>query len=212
MSSSSSLPKTTTEWTEIPYSKLQHSYGHTSTLFKDYMITFGGRSESWRFDFHGITILNLKTNSSQKFKLKGENPKARCRHSACLFDSNKILIFGGFSKEGLMCHPAIISIEETSRYNSSFQKIDTELALTYKGVRTTGEKDLARYGHSADVFKNKMYIFGGRHQEKPKKINNNELWTLNLGNLAVKIISLLFRKFPLGMLCNEGGKAKYIIG
>jgi len=53
--------------------------------------------------------------------------------------------------------------------------------LTYKKITTTGGENLLRCGHSANVYKNKMFVFGGRLENKPVK-STNELWSLNLGN------------------------------
>jgi len=157
----------TSLWKEMPCSDSGDRYFHTSTLYKDYIITHAGRSEKSDKNLRDFVILNLKTGQYEPFKLEGDQPIQRYRHSACLFDSNRILIFGGFH-DGILNDTAIVTIEET-----------TPLTLTYKKITTTGGEDLKRCSHTANVYKNKMYVFGGRHHNNPVR-SNNELWSLDL--------------------------------
>jgi len=101
--------------TEIPCSTFGDTYFHTSTLFRDYIITFGGYSKSCKKLFPNIQILNLKTNSPEAFKLEGDEPSFRYRHSACLVNQNQILIFGGEKNRSILNDAAIITIKETLR-------------------------------------------------------------------------------------------------
>ena len=92
---------------------------HTSTLYKHYIITYGGRHNKIGINYNNFKILNLKTGSYKDFTLQGDKPSQRYRHSACLFDSNKVLIFGGFH-DNILHDTAILTIEETSRNNYTF--------------------------------------------------------------------------------------------
>jgi len=161
-------------WRNLQCSSSGDRYFHTSVLYKEYMITYGGYSDKEEDTLGDIKVLNLKKRCYETFNLKGEIPPPRYRHSACLIDSNKILVFGGFHKN-ILSDPAIITIEDT-----------TPLTLTYKSVKTTGGDNFVRCSHSADVYNNKMYLFGGRHQNNPVR-SNNELWSLDLETWTWKI-------------------------
>jgi len=101
-------------WEEIPNLSFDNRTNHTSTLFQDYIITHAGCPQNAIDIFNDIKILNLKTGSFEEFILQGDQPSKRESHSACLFATNKILLFGGFG--GKVLHDvAIISIEKTAR-------------------------------------------------------------------------------------------------
>ncbi len=103
-------------WKEVPFSGFPDRCAHTSTLFKQYIITYGGYSLKLNSVVkETIEIFNLEKGQLEKFNLKGDKPQTIHRHSACLIDSNKILIFGGYRKRQVINDIAIITIEETSR-------------------------------------------------------------------------------------------------
>ncbi len=171
-------------WKEVPFSGfLDRSY-HTSTLFKHYIITYGGYSLKTNFwADEPIEIFNIEKGQLEKFNLKGDELQPVLRHSACLIDPNKILIFGGFSLQHIINDVAIITIEETSRKIKCLFILYplAELTLTYKKIVTTGGENFRTCAHTADIFRNKMYVFGGRIKNKPSA-NTNELWSLDLEN------------------------------
>jgi len=93
---------------------------HTSTLYKHYIITIGGLSlKSGHLIKEIVEIFNIEKGELEKFNLQGDELQQIQRHSACLIDSNKILIFGGFRAE-VLNDVAIMTIEETSRKNTLF--------------------------------------------------------------------------------------------
>ncbi len=108
--------KNSPTWKEIPCVNSGDRSFHTSTLFKNYIITYGGYSDTLEIYF-GIKILNLNKCSFENFLIEGDKPLHRNRHSACLLDSNKILIFGGYANHGVFNDTAIITIKETLRKN-----------------------------------------------------------------------------------------------
>ncbi len=101
-------------WKELPYPSSEDRNLHTSTLFKNYIITFGGYSNKSKA-FLGFTILNLNSGSYEDFILKGDKISQRSKHSACLLDMNKILIFGGFTGDKILNDTVMITIKETIR-------------------------------------------------------------------------------------------------
>jgi len=107
-------------WKEIPNLKPENRCYHTSTLFQHYIITYGGNPpENQHKCFYDLKILNLKTGSLEEFTLKGDQPSQRKRHSACLFNLNQIIIFGGYDGKKLLHDTAIVSVEQTTRNNHS---------------------------------------------------------------------------------------------
>jgi len=137
-------------WKEVPISSFEDRSFHTSTLYEKHLIIYGGTSLSLKKYLNDIKIFNMETLSYEDFKQEGDEPSSRSGHSACLFDSNKILLFGG-TNGGLLHDRAIITIKETK-----------PLTLIYEKITTTGADDLVRSHHSANIYKNKMYVFGGR--------------------------------------------------
>jgi len=134
-------------WRNLQCSSSGDRYFHTSFLYKDYMITYGGYSDKGEDTLGDIKVLNLKKRCYETFNLKGDTPLPRYRHSACMIDSNKILVFGGFNKN-ILSDTAIITIEDT-----------TPLTLTYESVKTIGGDNIVRCSHSADVYKKKNVSF-----------------------------------------------------
>jgi len=102
-------------WKEIPCSNSGDRSFHTSTLFKDYLITYGGYSKSCDKVLSDFQILNLKKNSFEAFNLEGDEPCSREQHSACLIDSNKILIFAGYDGQEILHDLALLTIQDTIR-------------------------------------------------------------------------------------------------
>jgi len=145
---------------------------HSSTLHKHYLITYGGFPKRAPITLSDIKILNLKTYSFEDFKLEGSEPIPLCGHSACLFDSNKILIFGGLEFLTIFHNTFIITIEDSST-----------LTLKYEKVQTYGGDNFKRAGHSANIYNNKMYVFGGKSVMNPMK-TSNQLWSLDLGTFT----------------------------
>jgi len=154
-------------WNKISCSSSGDRYFHSSTLFKDYIITYGGRSEKTNEKFNDIKVLNLKTSQWQSFRLEGTQPITRSRHSACLYDTNKIIIYGGYNNN-ILKQTSIITIQSTD-----------PLVLRYEDIETTGGDNFRRCSHTADIYNNQMYVFGGRCQEDPWAASN-QLWALNL--------------------------------
>jgi len=101
-------------WKEISCVHPKDRCFHTSTLVENYIITYGGYSWTLK-KYLGIKILNLNKCSYEAFLFEGDEPLYRNRHSACLLDSNKILIFGGSVNGDILNDTAIITIRETLR-------------------------------------------------------------------------------------------------
>jgi len=154
-------------WSLIPFDKKY--FNHTSTLYKHYIIMFGGMHESGIYS-NDITVLNLKNNQTikpQLEKLEDTTITARYAHSACLFSNNKILIFGGQSAAGVLNETAIMTILSE----------EPIFKVKWEVVRIQEEEQLYRASHSAHIFNNKMYVFGGWDKIGQ---SSKQLWSLDI--------------------------------
>ncbi len=70
--------------------------------------------------------------------------------------------------------------------------------IRHENLETNGEW-LKRCSHSADIYQDKMYVFGGRCEEDPWEANN-ELWALDLSTKKNKFLILCFRGFNMEIL------------
>jgi len=155
------------EWKTIP--SYQVRSGHTSTLYKHFIITFGGMRSGRSDYFDHLSILNLKTHEIAKVKLNNETANYRTGHSACLFEGNQIYIFGGKYLKETLNQTAVIDIRENPE--------DDSLKLRWRILETKGAKDLSRAYHRAHIYKNKMFVFGGSNGSTSPC---NNLWSLDL--------------------------------
>jgi len=80
----------------------------------------------------------------------GKFPSARGGHSTVLFEQ-RLVVFGGHYHKG-----DGVFVYENDTYVLNLR------TLKWKLVRTKGDVPRARYGHSATVFGDEMYVFGGR--------------------------------------------------
>lgn len=82
-------------------------------------------------------------------------------HSTCVYHPTKeVFLFGG----------------KSNRYSNTTFVFNTE-TLKWKKVDTKGSTPSARYGHSAVIYKNNMFVFGGYDNEGGKC---NDLYMLSL--------------------------------
>ena len=80
----------------------------------------------------------------------GKFPSARGGHSTVVFEG-KLIVFGGHYHKG-----DGVFVYENDTYVLNLR------TLKWKLVRTKGDVPRPRYGHSATVFGEEMYVFGGR--------------------------------------------------
>ncbi|KAG2213029.1 hypothetical protein INT47_011178 [Mucor saturninus] len=140
----------------LPYSKavrttgesLASLVGASLTTVGDTVYVFGG------FDQYTDEIYNklykLDYNDACKWTqviyTKGEPPAKRNDHSATLWNSDKLVIFGGNSEEDI--HFNDVSVLDLSN-------------MTWWHPEPTGFIPEGRIRHSASIHKNKLYIAGG---------------------------------------------------
>ena len=154
--------------------------GASLTYYDNGLILFGGlltgdilSNEIWRFDLNAYTWHKFATESKIF---------SRVSHTAVIHDF-KLVVYGGLVREfghnlpkaGSLYPKDDIAIFDFSRKQWSFAFIPGS-----GGNRPTG-----RYQHSAVVFKDEMYIYGGIRCRSPKTMDiqfDDEFYSINLNH------------------------------
>ncbi|RKF74783.1 hypothetical protein GcC1_082018 [Golovinomyces cichoracearum] len=137
--------------------------GHTATLYKgEKLLIFGGENEH-RTYLADLIIFDLKTAHWTQPAVNGPLPKGRARHAAVLHE-NKLFIMGGIT--GLNNY-----VLEDICY------LDLETFTWSRAWKFVG-----RFDHSAYIWDDKVWVFGGMGEEMDKI---GDIWWLDLkGNPA----------------------------
>eukprot|EP00735_Rhodelphis_limneticus_P006226 TRINITY_DN18605_c0_g1::TRINITY_DN18605_c0_g1_i1::g.1038::m.1038 TRINITY_DN18605_c0_g1::TRINITY_DN18605_c0_g1_i1::g.1038 ORF type:complete len:549 (+),score=27.81,sp/P87061/TEA1_SCHPO/32.26/1e-30,sp/P87061/TEA1_SCHPO/30.28/3e-25,Kelch_4/PF13418.1/9e-06,Kelch_4/PF13418.1/2.3e-06,Kelch_4/PF13418.1/3.3e-10,Kelch_4/PF13418.1/3.8e-10,Kelch_4/PF13418.1/8e-05,Kelch_3/PF13415.1/71,Kelch_3/PF13415.1/1.1e-06,Kelch_3/PF13415.1/1.3,Kelch_3/PF13415.1/3.5e-08,Kelch_3/PF13415.1/4.4e-06,Kelch_3/PF13415.1/0.0013 len=120
---------------------------HTLTSLDNgsFLVRFGG--SDGRIRTNEVWLFDTKDRQWMNFQPSGPQPIARAGHSAVNIDE-KIYMFGGRTEEG--------------RSDELFYLDCTSDPVTWVWPNPTGARPATRTRHSAVVWRDKMYIFGGR--------------------------------------------------
>uniref|UniRef100_A0A1Q3G2U4 Putative host cell transcription factor hcfc1 n=1 Tax=Culex tarsalis TaxID=7177 RepID=A0A1Q3G2U4_CULTA len=127
--------------------------GHSACIYGNRMYIFGGFEETIDKFSCDVHYLNLQTMAWTYVDTRGDPPTFRDFHSATIVN-HKMFVFGGrgdawgpyHSQEEIYC-PKIVCLDlRTNRWEMP---------------NTTGEEPLGRRSHSAFVYNEHIYIFGG---------------------------------------------------
>ncbi|KAJ6110943.1 hypothetical protein N7486_003178 [Penicillium sp. IBT 16267x] len=134
------------------------SSGHTATLYQgNKLIVFGGENEHREY-LSDVVILDLQTFTWALPEIRGLIPRGRARHAAVIHD-DKMFIVGGVTGE-----------------NNVILDDLTYLDLqTWTWSRTWSFT--ARFDHTAWVWSNRLWIFGGLG---PNMERTTDIWWLDL--------------------------------
>lgn len=132
--------------------------GHTATLYQgNKLIVFGGENEHREY-LSDVVILDLETFTWTLPDIQGSMPRGRARHAAVIHD-DKLFIVGGVTGENN------IILDD----------------LTYLDLQTwTWSRTwsfTARFDHTAWVWGNRLWIFGGLG---PNMERTTDIWWLDL--------------------------------
>ncbi|MBX9702443.1 MAG: hypothetical protein K2X74_23600, partial [Acetobacteraceae bacterium] len=130
---------------ELPESRS----GHSAVLYGDEMIIFGGRNG--RSHFADLYRFSFTARSWKKIKTIGALVKRRYRHTAVVHD-RRMYVFGG-EVAG-----------DNSTYFSDFYELDL-LQHVWTEIKSE-PRPQPRSGHTAVLFQNSMYIYGGRDRNQ----------------------------------------------
>lgn len=98
----------TSIWTEIKCMNLKKRSRHTSLIYQDYIITFGGFNS---IPLNDIDIYDINKNIWINFSIKGDNLDPRYGHTMCLTQDHKIIIFGGYNYNQVMKEIGILTVD-----------------------------------------------------------------------------------------------------
>ncbi|KAL7329539.1 hypothetical protein PS15p_204617 [Mucor circinelloides] len=120
-------------------------YGHTATLWDNYIIVFGGCNEFQEY-CNDVHVFDIEKLTWFQPELNGSVP-ARYLHSASVYD-NKLFVYGGFAKNSDRTYVLDeLSVLDLKSFTWS----------KYHGVPP-------RYNHSATLVGHKMYIYAGKDE------------------------------------------------
>lgn len=80
------------------------------TLYKKYIIVFGG--DDGTGELSDVIVYQFDLNTWQTVLTIGEVPETRQGHTACLYQENKIVFYGGINKEGVSGKTDIMIIRD----------------------------------------------------------------------------------------------------
>ena len=161
---------------------------HSSVIYKNSIYVFGGtniryeradRAHLYKFDLKARVWERLENNSKNQHYGQSRDGHTACCNSKCMY------VFGGF-KNGGRTNEVLIYHFEYNQWSSNHEIVQKQ------GVNiSTYLQPEARSDHSAVVYNNEMYVFGGRNTKKL-----SDLWKLNLETLEWQEIKYKERKAP----------------
>ncbi|KAH7726521.1 kelch domain-containing protein 3 isoform 2 [Aphelenchoides avenae] len=128
-------------------------YGHTAVVWNDRMYVFGGFEDETQRLSRETYCFDFLTKAWTQVMTQGTPPSRRDYHTACVGDG-KMWVFGGRSDAMGQSHSGL------DIYCDQLRCLDlhTERWSLHKA---TGDRPCGRRSHSAWVYDDEMYIFGG---------------------------------------------------
>lgn len=174
--------------------------GHRMVHMKKHLIVFGGFHDNLRDYkyFNDVHLFNLETYTWQKLDVLGNPPLPRSGCIALPTPDNKLLVYGGYSKEKIKKDLDKGCIH-TDMFLMSPDKNDPT-KWKWMSVKQTGMKPSARCGASAVlIHPNLAYIFGGvfdteSNEEELQGTFYNDLVTLDLEKFQWHTVTLCGKK------------------
>ena len=125
--------------------------GHSSTLVNSCIVIFGGhyyegKQQGFRY-LNDTHFLDVKQSKWIKPYCTGKIPPPRYNHSA-IYAGGVIVVFGGKGPK-------------TTVYNDLYTFDPDPKKFIWLLANETGEAPSPRYGHTANLYNKKMYVFGG---------------------------------------------------
>lgn len=152
---------------------IKERYGHSSVIYGDSMITFGGANLDGNLssddNFYELNLTNFKW---KKMKSEGETPTPRNGHTMNLFQ-DKLILFGGLKQ--FESEKFIFNHDLLYEFN-----LKTE---TWKKLNFTGEFPIKSYLHTANIYQDSLYISFGMSWNTHLR---NEIYVLNFENMTFK--------------------------
>ncbi|UYV83759.1 KLHDC3 [Cordylochernes scorpioides] len=148
--------------------------GHASAVVGDYMYTFGGYIEALHMFSQDLFRINLRTKYWEFISTQGELPTWRDFHTFTPIGTD-IYVFGGRGDAS----GAIDT--QSEEYCNSLTFLDT-LKMEWIRPHTNGRIPIGRRSHSAFVFEDRLYIFGGYNSLFDTHFNDLHCYTPSTEN------------------------------
>ncbi|EGR34838.1 hypothetical protein IMG5_000660 [Ichthyophthirius multifiliis] len=142
---------------------------HQTVNYGQKILLYGGlNSEKILTDYYVFNTSNLTWDRAE---LGGQKPSPRERNSMCILKKKALIIFGGY-----YCSE---DFEAEYHYNDLFS-LNLQ-NLKWSELKVQDELPEQRFAHTANIYKHKMYIFGGlqKNMANPAK-NFNDVWFIDL--------------------------------
>jgi|GEM_PF-3160033 hypothetical protein len=139
------------KFTQIQGNPPQSRYGHSAIRYQNSMIIFAGEDNETNKTLNDVHILNLESWTWEKPQVSGEIPPSRSFHIAVL-NKEQMVVWGGYFEQipgGYICNDTDVYILELKTWY-------------WSRVIPNGTPPVARSHHSAALFKDKLFIYGGR--------------------------------------------------
>ena len=152
---------------------------HTCVVYGDKMFLFGGSNlEAENRKFFSLDLNHFRWDV---VKSRGDLPLTRDEHTAVLYENEQsMIIFGGFMNG--------------QRTNEIVKYIFPENRWQKLTMPATALQPIARSGHTAVIYDNAMWVFGGKDDDNNKL---NDLWRLDLNTYTWKLIKFADAQVPL---------------
>lgn len=174
----------------IQYQGCIFIFGGMSTIQYNYTITLNYKNDLYKF--------NINTQEWIREKDFGDIPSQRAGHSAVVYNGSMI-VFGGKQQGDEKC------------FLNDLYEYQIQLRKWYK-IIANGEQPSPRCAHSAAVYKDSMYVFGGWGDQN---MYFNEFFKFDYhGKMWTKIITQSLNDYPQkrsGHSCIVYGDNLYVI-
>ncbi|OQS02125.1 hypothetical protein THRCLA_05483 [Thraustotheca clavata] len=137
----------TRRWNEMPNQSIvrpESRTDHIMVLHESHIYIFGGYNGSSRFN--NMYRYELENKLWRKMNAQGQIPSGRFGHSGAVHDASKrLIIFGGWDGRD--------TLDDLYQYEFTTN--------TWSIMRTTGRSPPHRYRHTAVIYGDSMFVFGG---------------------------------------------------
>jgi hypothetical protein len=144
---------------------------HASCLLDKFMIVSGGEAQILA-DLQDLWAFNLETREWRELKFT-ERFHAKRFHTASAISGNRVVTFGG-------CHSEYVHLNEVNIFDLTnfVSKGDVNISCIKVDCKVGPS---SRWGHTANVFKDKVYVHGGRNDA-----DVGDLWVFDADNQSLK--------------------------
>ena len=126
------VPDKMLAWSKVDTRSTKKRYLHSSIIWKHYIITYGGSTtnDGANDAFGDVIIFNINTYQWGRAKIRGRIPQARYGHTACLYNEDQMIVYGGYSGSNTMSDILVMTPDESNCKNLPLGEL--EYLIFYK--------------------------------------------------------------------------------